>query len=335
MRSNINHGFISQEVLKTINDNNLDFGAITNYAEGDLEYLKLSYSEFIAPIVKSIQEIDNKIQDISINNNIDSSGNLIINKITPFNNTLNISDGKSDIIIFDTSGNINTTGTYNINGVNILDSKQDNINANNKISTSFICDGTISDNEFKCLNGITYNIQNYINNNTYFYATINNNNFNIDTDNDISYIYPLLLSNCNITNINFNNFNILTDNYNNIISILPYVHGNYQININFNFNIISLNNPNNIISYQNILCKLKITNDNFANNSSNILLFNNSNINIDSNSIYPILLCNCKYSEVINLNTTNNILFNFFTNLSLFSGKYSYDNITINIKKII
>jgi hypothetical protein len=65
------HGFIAQDVKKIVNEMNIIFNGCTDsILKDNISYLSLNLLEFIGPIVKSIQELSDKIDNITnkINN---------------------------------------------------------------------------------------------------------------------------------------------------------------------------------------------------------------------------------------------------------------------------
>jgi hypothetical protein len=58
-----NHGFIAQEVEKIMEEKSLEFGGLNDLNKiGGKDMLYIGYTEFIAPIVKAIQEQNNIIE---------------------------------------------------------------------------------------------------------------------------------------------------------------------------------------------------------------------------------------------------------------------------------
>jgi hypothetical protein len=61
-RSRFHHGLIAQDVRMVINDTGLDFGGFQNHKHsGGDDVMSLGYSEFIAPLIKAIQELSDKV----------------------------------------------------------------------------------------------------------------------------------------------------------------------------------------------------------------------------------------------------------------------------------
>ena len=61
-RKRYHHGLIAQEIQQVITDMGIDFGGLQNHAinSGDDVY-SVGYTELIGPIIKSIQELNNKV----------------------------------------------------------------------------------------------------------------------------------------------------------------------------------------------------------------------------------------------------------------------------------
>lgn len=63
------HGFISQDIQKLIQDTGVDFSGLQdtkiNFPEHENDRLTLGYTEFIAPMVKAIQELSATIEDLN------------------------------------------------------------------------------------------------------------------------------------------------------------------------------------------------------------------------------------------------------------------------------
>jgi len=60
-RSRYHHGFIAQDVKNILDTYNLDFGGFQNHnINGGKDKMTLGYQEFIAPMVKAIQELSQK-----------------------------------------------------------------------------------------------------------------------------------------------------------------------------------------------------------------------------------------------------------------------------------
>ena len=69
MRSRYHHGLIAQEVESVITDSGVDFGGFQNHEIGAGEdVMSLGYSEFIAPMIKAIQELTEKVSELEKNN---------------------------------------------------------------------------------------------------------------------------------------------------------------------------------------------------------------------------------------------------------------------------
>jgi hypothetical protein len=61
-RTRYHHGLIAQDVRKVINDTGIDFGGLQNHKQsGGDDVMSLGYTEFIAPLIKAIQELSTKV----------------------------------------------------------------------------------------------------------------------------------------------------------------------------------------------------------------------------------------------------------------------------------
>lgn len=68
-RNRYHHGFIAQEIESVLNAHNIDFGGFQDHAKnGGADVKTIGYTEFIAPIIKAIQELSAKIELIEKNN---------------------------------------------------------------------------------------------------------------------------------------------------------------------------------------------------------------------------------------------------------------------------
>jgi len=56
-------GFLAQEVEKAANSSGYDFSGVKS-PEGDVKYYSLSYSEFVVPLVKAVQEQQAIIEEL-------------------------------------------------------------------------------------------------------------------------------------------------------------------------------------------------------------------------------------------------------------------------------
>jgi len=62
-RKRFHHGFIAQDIQEIINNSGVDFGGFKDVKiNGGEDLLMLSYSEFISPMVKAIQELSLKLE---------------------------------------------------------------------------------------------------------------------------------------------------------------------------------------------------------------------------------------------------------------------------------
>jgi hypothetical protein len=80
-RNRYHHGFIAQDIENIINTENIDFGGFQNHSiKGGKDKMTLGYQEFIAPLVKAIQELSHK------NSNLENKIIELENKINLLNN---------------------------------------------------------------------------------------------------------------------------------------------------------------------------------------------------------------------------------------------------------
>jgi hypothetical protein len=65
IRKRYHHGLIAQEVKNIIDKQGIDFGGYQDHSvNGGKDVLSLGYTELIAPIIKSIQEIDDRLSEL-------------------------------------------------------------------------------------------------------------------------------------------------------------------------------------------------------------------------------------------------------------------------------
>ena len=65
VRNRFHHGFIAQEVAQVIRDSGVDFGGFQDHSiHGGCEVQSLGYDEFIAPMVKAIQELTARVKEL-------------------------------------------------------------------------------------------------------------------------------------------------------------------------------------------------------------------------------------------------------------------------------
>ena len=65
VRGRYHHGFIAQEVGKVIKESGIDFGGYQDHKiAGGEDVLSLGYDEFIAPLVKAVQELSAKVNSL-------------------------------------------------------------------------------------------------------------------------------------------------------------------------------------------------------------------------------------------------------------------------------
>ena len=65
VRSRYHSGFIAQEVKEVIDEIGLDFGGYQDHSvNGGKDVLSLGYDEFIAPMVKAIQELSQQVKTL-------------------------------------------------------------------------------------------------------------------------------------------------------------------------------------------------------------------------------------------------------------------------------
>ena len=63
VRGRYHHGFIAQDIAKLIEETGIDFGGFQDHkVAGGEDVLSLGYDEFIAPMVKAIQELSAKVE---------------------------------------------------------------------------------------------------------------------------------------------------------------------------------------------------------------------------------------------------------------------------------
>lgn len=66
-RTRFHHGFIAQEVKAVLDAQGIDFGGYQDHKiNGGADVLSLGYSEFIAPIVKAVQELDARLSALEV-----------------------------------------------------------------------------------------------------------------------------------------------------------------------------------------------------------------------------------------------------------------------------
>ena len=59
------HGLLTQQVLEVIKETGKDFGGFQDHSlNGGSDVQSLGYDEFIAPLIKSVQELTKKITDL-------------------------------------------------------------------------------------------------------------------------------------------------------------------------------------------------------------------------------------------------------------------------------
>jgi hypothetical protein len=66
-RKRFHHGLIAQEVKHVLNNKNIDFGGYKDISiDGGEDVLSIGYDEFIAPLIKSIQELTLKVKELEL-----------------------------------------------------------------------------------------------------------------------------------------------------------------------------------------------------------------------------------------------------------------------------
>jgi hypothetical protein len=66
IRTRYHHGLIAQEVKSVLDSKGIDFGGYQDHSvKGGEDVLSLGYSEFIAPLIKAIQELNAKVDALS------------------------------------------------------------------------------------------------------------------------------------------------------------------------------------------------------------------------------------------------------------------------------
>ncbi len=88
-RSRYHHGFIAQDVKKILDTYNIDFGGFQDHSiKGGKDKMTIGYQEFIAPIVKAIQDLSQK------NNDLQNNINYLQNKINDLQDRLKLLENK-------------------------------------------------------------------------------------------------------------------------------------------------------------------------------------------------------------------------------------------------
>jgi hypothetical protein len=68
-RSRHHHGLIAQELKAVLESESLDFGGLQDHkVKGGLDRLTIGYEEFIGPLIKSVQELSNKVHELTQQN---------------------------------------------------------------------------------------------------------------------------------------------------------------------------------------------------------------------------------------------------------------------------
>jgi len=63
-RGRYHHGFIAQEIAEVIEESGVDFGGYQDHkVAGGEDVLSLGYDELIGPLVKALQELNQKFDD--------------------------------------------------------------------------------------------------------------------------------------------------------------------------------------------------------------------------------------------------------------------------------
>lgn len=64
-RNRFHHGVIAQEVQKVIEDTGVDFGGFQDHTvAGGSDVMSVGYEEFIAPLIKAVQELSKKVAEL-------------------------------------------------------------------------------------------------------------------------------------------------------------------------------------------------------------------------------------------------------------------------------
>jgi hypothetical protein len=64
-RVRYHHGVIAQDIKQIIDDTNIDFGGYQDHkVKGGDDVLSIGYDEFIAPLIKAVQELSKKVKDL-------------------------------------------------------------------------------------------------------------------------------------------------------------------------------------------------------------------------------------------------------------------------------
>ena len=75
-RSRYHHGFIAQEVKSVIETTGIDFGGFQNHsASGGEDVMSIGYDEFIAPLIKAVQELS--LEKTELKNTLENTMNLL------------------------------------------------------------------------------------------------------------------------------------------------------------------------------------------------------------------------------------------------------------------
>jgi hypothetical protein len=64
-RTRYHHGVIAQEVREVINETGIDFGGFQDHSlNGGSDVLSIGYEEFIAPLIKAVQELSARVKEL-------------------------------------------------------------------------------------------------------------------------------------------------------------------------------------------------------------------------------------------------------------------------------
>ena len=75
-RNRFHHGFIAQEVKVVMDEMNIDFGGYQDHKiNGGEDQFTIGYSEFIAPLIKAVQELSSENKEINKRLNVLENNN--------------------------------------------------------------------------------------------------------------------------------------------------------------------------------------------------------------------------------------------------------------------
>ena len=68
-RKRFHHGIIAQQLEEVIQQTGIDFGGFQDLSRNNgPDFLKINYNEFIGPLIKSVQELNSKIDRLTTDN---------------------------------------------------------------------------------------------------------------------------------------------------------------------------------------------------------------------------------------------------------------------------